>query len=109
MSWYHRFMPRFVRQWWALRWARKTLERAGVPAETARTLMTGWKTWAGALTLIFAGGALITATVASGEFNLEDIAAGIAKIAAGLALIGGGLGAIGIGHKIEKATAANNK
>jgi len=60
--------------------------------------MSGIKTWAAGVTLIFGGLAQIASVIASGEFSFGEIQSGIT-------MVGGGLGMIGIGHKIEKAAA----
>ena len=96
MSFLSHFFPRWLRQRLVLGRIKKLLQKLGLPEGAIVGFMTGWKTWAGGLSLIGAGIATIFATVSSGEFNMDEIAKG-------LGMLGAGLSAIGLGHKIEKA------
>ena len=57
--------------------------------------MTGWKSWSAGIALIATGVGMIATSIASGNFDMNTILAGVAKIGEGLAVIG-------IAHKIEK-------
>ena len=94
------WLPKFLRKRIVLGEIDQRMRRARVPAKIRREIMSGWKTWAGGIGLIASGVGMIAQTIASDEFDMN-------KIYAGIALIGAGLSTIGVGHKIEKT--ANGK
>ncbi|MHA1951887.1 MAG: hypothetical protein ACW987_18730 [Candidatus Thorarchaeota archaeon] len=66
--------------------------------------MTGWKTWAGGLSLICTGLGVCLSAISFDPFTVDG-----EKVTAGVGMIGAGLTAIGIGHKVEKAGNEGNK
>ncbi len=76
--------------------ARQIIKRLLKKMEANMKIMGGWKTWTGALGLIFTGLGLIFTDISNASTD---------HLAAGLLSIFGGLGMIGLGHKIEKLMA----